>query len=275
MSTVSDPMNEQFAAQAFSRQSVIFDEIYSGNTIVQYKRDRVRAHVMQYLKPGSHILELNSGTGEDATYFAQQGHHVHATDISVGMQQQLAKKAINKNLQDFVSNELCSFTRLSELKNKGPYHHIFSNFAGLNCTGELDKVLRSFDDLLLPGGVVTLVILPKFCLWETLLVFKGKLRTALRRWFSKNGVKARVEGTHFTCWYYDPGFITDTLKDSFDLLSIEGLCTIVPPSYIEGFAEKYPAIYRWLIKQENKLKYTRPWRSIGDYYIISLRKKQA
>src|SRR3954468_6979577 len=99
MNTVSDPMNEQFAAQAFSRQSVIFDEIYSGNTIVQYKRDRVRAHVMQYLKPGSTILELNSGTGEDATYFAQQGHHVHATDISPGMQQQLVQKVLNKNLQ--------------------------------------------------------------------------------------------------------------------------------------------------------------------------------
>jgi ubiquinone/menaquinone biosynthesis C-methylase UbiE len=273
MSTVPHTMNEQFAEQAFSKQSVIFDEIYSGNTIVQYKRDRVRAHALQYLKPGSTILELNSGTGEDATFFAQQGHHVHATDISAGMQQQLVQKVISKKLQGLVSNELCSFTNLGQLKNKGPYHHIFSNFAGLNCTGELDKVLSSFPDLLVSDGVVTLVILPKFCLWETLLVFKGKFRTASRRWFSKNGVRARVEDTFFTCWYYDPSYIVNTLKSSFELLSVEGLCTIVPPSYIEAFAEKYPKLYRFLVKYENSLKLTWPWKLIGDYYIISLRKK--
>ena len=273
MSAVSDTMNEQFAEQAFSRQSVVFDEIYSGNTIVQYKRDRVRSHMLQYLKPDSTILELNSGTGEDATFFAQQGHHVHATDISVGMQQQLVQKVASKNLQNVVSNELCSFTNLAQLKNKGPYHHIFSNFAGLNCTGELDKVLLSFSDLLAQDGVVTLVILPKFCLWETLLVFKGKFRTAFRRWFSKNGVKARVEDTYFTCWYYDPSYIVNTLKNSFYLLSIEGLCTIVPPSYMEGFAEKHPRLYRFLMMYENRLKHSWPWKFIGDYYIISLRKK--
>ena len=53
---------------------------------------------------------------------------------------------------------------------KGPYDMIFSNFAGLNCTGELDKVLASFSSLLKPKGIVTLVLLPGFCLWEFLLI---------------------------------------------------------------------------------------------------------
>lgn len=265
--------NEQFAEEAFSKQSAVFDELYSGNTIVNYKRDRVHAHVLQYLKPGASILEINSGTGEDALFFAQQGHHVHATDISAGMQQQLKQKVENSKLEHLITNELCSYTKLQSLKHKGPYDHIFSNFAGLNCTGELDKVLASFSSLLNPDGVITLIILPKFCLWETLLVFKGKFRTAFRRMFSRNGRKAHLEGTYFTCWYYNPSYITTNLKDSFDLLSVEGLCTIVPPSYIEGFAESYPSIYQFLKKTEDKLKLSWPWKYIGDYYIISLRKK--
>jgi len=273
MTVLANKINEQLTEEAFSKQSVIFDDLYSGNTIVNYKRDRVRAHVQQYLRPGSGILELNAGTGEDAIFFARHCHKVHATDISAGMQQQLAQKVANNKLQDFVSNELCSFTELQKLQNKGPYHHILSNFAGLNCTGELDKVLASFADLLHPNGIVTLVILPKFCLWETSLLFKGEFNTAFRRWFSKNGRRARVEGTYFTCWYYNPSYIVNNLKDSFDLLSIEGLCTIVPPSYMEGFAEKHPAIYRVLQKAENKLKHSWPWKYIGDYYIISLIKK--
>ena len=270
MMSAAPGINEQYAEEAFSRQSGIFDKLYSNNTIVNYKRERVRAHVLHYLKPGGAILELNSGTGEDALFFAQQGHRVHATDISTGMQQQLRQKVKKNKMEHLITNELCSYTQLHLLKDKGPFDHIFSNFAGLNCTGELDRVLASFAELLDPAGVVTLVVLPKFCLWEMLLVFKGKFRTAFRRVFSKNGRKAHLEGTYFTCWYYNPSYIISRLEDSFDLLSIEGLCTIVPPSYIEGFAEKYPAVYRFLTKTEDKLKYSWPWKYIGDYYIISL-----
>jgi ubiquinone/menaquinone biosynthesis C-methylase UbiE len=272
MKAVATGLNEQLAEAAFTRQSVIFDELYSGNTIVNYKRERVRQQVLEHLAPGSNILELNAGTGEDAVFFARQGFKVHATDISAGMQDELQKKTKKNNLDGLVSTELCPYSQLDQLKNKGPYDLVFSNFAGLNCTDELDKVLASFDALLEPGGMVTLVILPKFCLWETLLLFKGKFKTAFRRFFSARGRSAHIEGTHFKCWYYNPSYILKRLKVNYQLLRIEGLCTIVPPSYIEGFAEKHPRAYRFLKEKEEKFKARRPWRSIGDYYIISFKK---
>jgi ubiquinone/menaquinone biosynthesis C-methylase UbiE len=273
MTEILTDSNETYAEEAFSKQSDIFDETYAGNTIVSYKRKQVRDHVQQYLRVHGSILELNSGTGDDALFFAKKGHHVHATDISQGMQRQLKAKAAKNNMDHLISNEICSYTQLDLLKDKGPYDHIFSNFAGLNCTGDLDKVLASFPPLLKKDGVVTLVILPKFCLWEFLLIFKGKFRTAFRRLFSKNGVKAHLEGTYFTCWYYNPSYIINATKDTFDVLSVEGLCTIVPPSYIEGFAEKHPAAYKFLKRAEARLRYSWPWKYIGDYYIISLVKK--
>ena len=270
----TSPDNELYAEAAFSLQAPVFDELYNGDTIIQYKRKRVRDHVLQYLQPHSSILELNAGTGEDAIFFAQQGHYVHATDISAGMQQQLKEKITGNRLQDSITTEICSYTQLDQLQNKGPYDIIFSNFAGLNCTGELDRVLASFNGLLKPGGIVTLVILPKFCLWETLLIFKGKFKTATRRFFNSNGGRAHLQGEYFTCWYYDPSFVVSHLKNSFELLSIEGLCTIVPPSYIDKFAEKYPRLFTFLQRNENALKTKWPWKYIGDYYIISFRKKQ-
>jgi ubiquinone/menaquinone biosynthesis C-methylase UbiE len=273
MSGLVENINEQYTADAFTAQSAIFDEIYSNDTIIKYKRQRVRDHVLKYLKPHGTILELNSGTGEDAIFFAKHGHKVHATDISEGMQRRMSEKVNGQGLQGKISMELCSYTQLDSLSAKGPYDYIFSNFAGLNCTGELDKVLLSLSQLLNSNGVITLVVLPKFCLWETLLLFKGKVKTAFRRFFSNNGQKAHLEGVYFTCWYYNPSYIIKTLTPSFDLLSIEGLCTIVPPSYIQGFAEKYPRTYNFLKKTEDKLKCKWPWKNIGDYYIISLRKK--
>ncbi len=270
-----DTKNEKKVAFAFSQQAASFDDLYSGNIIIQYKRQRVRNHLMKYLKPQSHILELNAGTGEDAVFLANQGHRVHATDLSSGMKQKMQQKILAAGLNSQVTTELCSFTKLETLSLQGPYDCIFSNFAGLNCTDGLDKVLRSFDRLLKPGGIVVLVILPKFCLWETLLLFAGKGKTATRRFFGSRGRKAKIESNTFTCWYYNPGFVKKTLKDNFKVLETEGLCTLVPPSYIEGFPQKHSKIYSWLCKAEDRLKNKWPWKYVGDYYIISLRKQTA
>ncbi|PWT75672.1 MAG: hypothetical protein C5B59_08275 [Bacteroidetes bacterium] len=266
-------LNELATAAAFDSQAPLFDSLYSSNSIIQYKRDRVRSHVEQYLAPNSFILELNAGTGEDAIYFAAKGHKVHATDISSTMQDMLMKKTLEHRLGDKISLELISFTSLDELHCKGPYDLIFSNFAGLNCTAELDKVLGTLASLLNQGGIVTLVVLPSFCLWETSLLLKGKFKTAFRRFFSRKGRRAHLEGNYFKCWYYNPSYIVRRLRSRFDVLSVEGLCTLVPPSYFEQFEEKHPHIFNFLKRKEESLKNKWPWRSIGDYYIISLRKK--
>src|ERR1700761_2213714 len=106
MSSTTSNINEYFAEEAFSKQSVIFDEIYRTNSIVEYKRQRVRQHVLNYIKPGAHILELNAGTGDDALFFAKQGFVVHATDISVGMQAQLKQKMEQNAVQSLVTQEV-------------------------------------------------------------------------------------------------------------------------------------------------------------------------
>ena len=273
MNDVLHTTNEKATSVAFSNQAPVFDSLYADDTIIQYKRKRVRDHVLQFLKPNSSILELNAGTGDDAIFFAQHGYTVHATDVSEAMQARLKEKVKLNGLQMKISDELCSFTELEKLSNKGPYDLIFSNFAGLNCTNDIATVLRSFDTLLKPGGIATLVILPKFCLWEFLLLFKGKFKTAFRRFSGKKGTKAHIEGEYFRCWYYNPSFIQKHLKTSFELVSLEGLCILVPPSYLQNFDKKHTRLYNFLVIQENKLKPKWPWRLIGDYYIITLKKK--
>lgn len=266
-------LNETLTAKAFSRQSLVFDELYAENTIVAYKRERVRDHLKALLKPGSHILELNCGTGQDALFLAKNGHRVHATDISSGMLDQLMRKISNTESAASISTECCSFTNLNQLKQKGQYDHVFSNFGGLNCTDELDAVLHSLGPVVKSGGTVTLVVISSFCIWETLLLARGKWKTATRRWFAKNGAKAHVEGTLFKCWYYSPSYVIKHMEPHFEPLAVEGLCIAVPPSYLEGFAEKHSRLYRFLLAVERRIKNYSPWKRWGDYYIISLKKK--
>jgi ubiquinone/menaquinone biosynthesis C-methylase UbiE len=266
-------INELKASGAFTKQSKVFDNLYSDDKIIQYKRQRVREHILKYANQNSFMLELNCGTGEDALFFASKGFKVHATDISSGMLEELKKKIVHMGCEDKISIEPCSFSQLEVLKQQQTFNYIYSNFGGLNCTGQLEKVLHSFEKLLAPGGMLTLVIISKFCLWESLLLFKGRFRTAFRRFFAGKGKKAHVEGSFFKCWYYSSSFVKKQLRDRYEFLSLEGLCTIVPPSYVENFGEKYPRLFRFLIKKENKYKDKWPWNRMGDYFIISLQKK--
>jgi ubiquinone/menaquinone biosynthesis C-methylase UbiE len=229
---------------------------------------------MSFLPSTASILELNAGTGTDAVWFAGRGYRVHATDIAEGMQERLREKVSGRGLSNLVTTEICSFNNLDALRQRGPYDLIFSNFAGLNCTGDLGKVLRSFAPLVKPGGQVSMAILPKFCAWETMMLFRGKFKTAFRRPLSgKSGTTSHVEGHYFKCWYYSPSDVLRGLGSGYELLGLEGLCTLVPPSYIEGFAEKHPNAYRHLRRLEDRWKGKWPWRNVGDYYIISVRKK--
>lgn len=273
MNVLSHHTNELEASKAFTRQSKVFDQLYNDDAIIQYKRQRVREHILQQLKPGSTMLELNCGSGEDAIFFAQKGYVVHATDISAGMLDVFQNKIQNSPYKNKITIEQCSFTELEFLQEKKTFDYIYSNFGGLNCTGELEKVLHSFDVLLNSGGVVTLVIISKFCLWETLLVFKGKFKTAFRRLFSAKGRRAHVEGTFFKCWYYSPSFVKKHLQNEFELIAVEGLCTLVPPSYMENFVTIHPQLFSFLKRKEDQLKAKWPWNRVGDYFIISFRKK--
>jgi ubiquinone/menaquinone biosynthesis C-methylase UbiE len=272
MDSLSSHINELKAAEAFSKQSEVFDQLYESNTIIRYKRKRVREHFLAHAPAGGHVLELNCGTGEDALFLNKQGFGVHATDIAEGMLAEAREKAI-KQYASNISFEQCSFTKLEELQQGGPYDTIFSNFGGLNCTDELEKVVHSFPALLRSQGIVTLVIVSRFCLWEFLLLFTGRFATAFRRLFSKKGRSASLEGKKFRCWYYSPRQVMQYAQSDFRVLDIEGLCTFVPPSYIEHFPERYPKLFSFLVKLEARFSRTWPFRNIGDYFIITLQKK--
>ena len=257
--------------KAFSKQAAVFDDEHRDNIIVKYKRERVRKHLNAQLKPGSFTLEINCGTGDDAVFLAKVGHTLHCTDLSQAMLNKLEDKIKNNGFNSSITTQCCSFTDLNRLQNEKKYDHVFSNFGGLNCTGELYKVLNSFGNLLNPGGRITLVIMPRFCLWENLLCLKGNFKTAFRR-LKKNGAESNVEGVVFKSYYYSPHDVINQLKNKYTLEKLEGLCTLVPPSYLKNFPLRLPRFYNFLVRAENKLANKWPWKNCGDYFIISLRK---
>lgn len=261
---------ENLVNNAFSRQSPIFDDIYETNDITLWMRSRVRDEVMKYINIGDKMLELNAGTGIDACYFSSKGIEVLATDNANGMIAKLEEKIRDRNI-DNLKVKKCSFNNLEYLKDK-KFNYIFSNFSGLNCTNDLRKVLTDINDLLVPGGHFSLVIMPKFCPWEMAMFFKGKFKFAFRR-FKKDGARAHLEGVYFQCYYYNPSYVLNHMKQyDFKLCSLKGLAIVMPPPYIEHFKTKHPKLFNFLAKLENKIWDKWPFNTWGDHYIITMQK---
>jgi len=261
-------------AEAFSRKALVYDDFGEDHENLARMRQKVRAHVLGYLPPANHlpasrILELNAGTGADAAFFASQGYRVHAIDLSPGMVAQIEAKIVRYNLSDRLTVQLCSFLDLEQVSG-GPFQYVFSNMGGVNCTADLERVIRGLQKLLAPGAYVTWVVMPPTCLWEMAMIFRGDLRTAARR-LSKGGVPSNVEGVQFLTYYYTPKQVIEAFGKQFKPLKVGGLSVFTPTADRKQFARLHPKLYRFLSRLDGYLADRPPFYRWGDFFILTLR----
>lgn len=262
-------MDNKSIAQAFSRTAEKYDRFAEDHPNLTRMRARVYAHFKRFLVSEAHILELNSGTGTDAVYLAQQGHHVHATDIAPDMLGRIQDKVNRFGLSDRVSVQKCSFTDLGQV-GSGPFDAVFSNLGGLNCIPDLSQVAKSLSSLLKPGGVVTWVLMPPIYVSELALALSGNFKVAFRR-LAPRGTLAHLEGLHFMIYYYTPDQVIDAFGPEYVPLSLEGLSVFAPPAESKNLAKRHPSLYRCLCWLDDHLARRAPFSRWGDFFIISLR----
>ena len=261
--------SDQFAlvAEAFTRQSSNYDQYEEGNHILKWMRQQVRNHALEFLKPGDKILELNSGTGIDAEFFANKGFTIHCTDLSDGMVEQMKSKFSSGKFSAKTTIQKCSFTELNKIGDK-KFDFIFSNFGGLNCIPDLNEVTKFFPSLLNNKGKVCLVIMPPLCPWELIQSLRGKFKFAVRR-LNKNGTLANIEGIIFTTFYFTPGDVMNKLGKNFKLQKLEGLAVFTPNPQMTNFSKKFPRLIKALNKLDEKFAGSFPLNRIGDHFILT------
>lgn len=261
--------NYEKVSEAFSKQSLVFDDLNAENKLSQYLRAQFRNEILTQLKPNSKILELNCGTGLDAIFFAEQGHRVLATDNASGMINELTAKITTNNLNELIQTQLCSFHHLDKIKDK-KFDYIISNFGGLNCTKDLQAVLKQFSGLLNKGGKITLMIMPIICPWELIMILKGQFKTAFRRF--RKDTPAHIEGVYFHCYYYNPSYIQRVLNKDFKQVTLKGICITVPPEFYQNFVERYPKLFKVLSEVDSVIGKFFPFTYCCDHYLITLEK---
>jgi ubiquinone/menaquinone biosynthesis C-methylase UbiE len=258
--------NSEKVNLAFTKQSGIYDEYEQSNSILPWMREQVYESVLKHLKPGDRILELNSGTGTDAVFFAKLGYEVVCTDLSDGMIKKISDKIEKEKLQSRIKVFQCSYTDLEKFYNE-KFDLIFSNFGGLNCINDLRKVTVHFPNLLNDGGKVCLVTMPPVCPWEILQLLKGNFKFVFRR-FNNAGTDANVEGISFKTYYHSAKKIKSTLGKKFKLIHKQGLGVFTPIPQMENFVNKHFILINLLKKLDKVFNKHFPFNLVGDHLIL-------
>jgi len=267
-------MSEIFStiAEAFSRTAAKYDAFAEDHPHLTRLRNKVYAHVSRYVSPGSHILELNAGTGIDAVALAQRGYCVHASDIASGMLARARDKVAQFGLDERIRVQQCSFTDLDQIEG-GPFDAVFSNLGGLNCIPDLSPVVEQLPQVLCPNGIIIWVLMPPVCLWEIAEIFRGNFRLAFRR-MSRSGASSHLEGLYFDVYYYSPRRVLDWFGPEYTFLDLEGLSVITPIAESKNLAIRFPRFYKLLAHIDDALSTRSPWWGWGDFYILSMKYKR-
>lgn len=256
-------------AEAFSRNAEEYDAFAEDHPHLTRIRRKVYAHIAGHAPKGARILELNAGTGIDASELARRGYRVHATDIASGMLNRARTRANDPELAGRLTVQLCSYLDLTQIE-RPPFDLIFSNLGGLNCIPDLRPVIRQLPCVLRPGGIVTWVLMPPICLWELADVFRGHPKQAFRR-LPKKGASVHLKGLVFQSYYFQPGVVAGWFGEDYELLAIEGLSVFMPTIERKSFVKRHARLYRALAWLDDRLSPSPPWRAWGDFYIITLR----
>ena len=237
-------------SKAFSHAELKYYDSYGNDNILTWARNVVYTRILSIPKKGDTILDIASGTGIDAVFYAKHGYKVHAIDITDTMISETNKKIKKFGLQNKITAQLCSYTNLETVKSGfRPFDIIISNFGGLNCISDLQLLTRSIPSNLKPEGFVVIVMLSPICPWEFFYIFKKRSIVTRRLLGSKKGgIKSKIEGVNFIAYYYFPNQVLKAFGKNYTKISQRGIQTIVPPLFMDKkqLTKRYPVLFKFI-----------------------------
>lgn len=245
-----------------------YDRTYALTRVGLLQRAQVWHHIERLWYPGQQVLELGCGTGIDAEYLARRGVGVLATDPSVRMIEQAARRC---QFTDLVRTRVLAAEKVEALD--GQFNGVFSNFAALNCVVNLDRLARALAPRVVPGGPVVLCLFGRSCLWEMAgYLGRGQPGRALRRWRSGT-VRASIgAGAEVTVVYHDRSQVVRAFSPWFWLEAMLGIGFTVPPTYLHSPVDRWPRWFELASRLDQRLAPYWPVNRLADHVLYILRR---
>lgn len=259
----------------------IYDSDFTYSKIGKMQRNIVwdffQQHYKRNPKEDVRLLEMNCGTGEDALFFAKQGIFVTATDISEEMLNVVKNKTQSTDFQENISIQKWDLSKpfSPESNISTTYNIAFSNFGGWNClnANEITQLSENLAAILPSKAQLFVVIMPRFCVWESLYFLYKRNWNAIFRRLSHKAIPAKLENVYVNTYYYSPTQIKKLLSPHFKALDYQAVGFFIPPSYLEKFFQKKPSFLPFLHKLEKFIQKLRYAAFASDHFIMVLERK--
>jgi SAM-dependent methyltransferase len=257
------------ATAAFDDLAAAYDATFTDTPLGRLLRDRVWAHVDPLVGPGTRVLELNCGTGEDAVHLAGFGAEVLATDAAPEMVAATRSKAGRRGVGERLRAETVAIESLDalDIDPSGPFDLVLSDFGGINCVADLRPLGPALARLVRPGGSVVLVVMGPVVPWEWAWYLAHRQPTKAVRRFRRSTVWRGM-----TIRYPSPRSLTRALAPAFERVACTPIGCVLPPSYAGEWVAARPALLRRLDRWERRLAPLPGAAWLGDHYLLHLRR---
>lgn len=220
-------------------------------------RFRLAERMMSGIGPGSRVLDIGCGTGEDAWWLAGQGYSVVGIDESPRMVEAARAKSSRSGMDiEFQCRSLQVFA--SEGRK---FDAVISNFGALNCV-PLMEWTEIVPRLLNPGGRGFVVLMGDRPLPERLRTGWG---TGPAR---AHESPVAVGGLPVTVHYESVPTIRAALERTARVDHIEAMGCLVPGPGFAAFPRRQPLLTGLLAMGESVLRTAPWWRDAGDHTLF-------
>jgi SAM-dependent methyltransferase len=253
------------AVSAFDAMAGTYDSQFTATTIGAMMRRAVWARCGARFPPGSRVLEMNCGTGEDALWLAHRGVQVLATDISPAM-----LKVAQDKLADSPGSASARFQRLAweelDTLDEGRFDGALSNFGGLNCVSSLRGVALALAAKLRPGAVALLCIMGPTVPWEWAWFLAQRNPAAAFRRLRRDG----AQWSGIAIRYPSIAETRRAFAPEFRQLRVSAIGALLPPPYTEKWMVRWPRVIAALDRVERRFESLWPLPLFADHYLVEL-----
>jgi SAM-dependent methyltransferase len=253
---------------AFDSMAEGYDAKFTASALGRVLRPMVWDRFAACFAPGSSLLELGCGTGEDAIHLAKLGHRILATDASPQMVDRARRKTEAAGVADRIRFQVVPMESLSAVLGSEVFDGVYSNFGAVNCAPDLAALAGELAPRLAPNAPLVWVIMGRCVPWEMgWYLMRGDARRAFRRFR-----RAGSEWRGLTIHYPTPGHCARLLDPYFVVNVARPLGVILPPSYAAGWLERAPRVHAWLSRLERALFERARGAGLGDHYVLEARR---
>jgi SAM-dependent methyltransferase len=258
--------------RAFDAVAPEYDGANRQNAILERMRARSLATLGAHAVAGAHVLDLGCGPGTDFDALVDAGFRVTAVDGSAAMVDQARRRARAMTHRGEIQVHRLGIEEIDRLPSSA-YDAAYSSFGPLNCVSSLDRVAGLLASRLRPGAVLVASVIGRVCPWEiACYAWKGDWSRLTVR-FAQDFVAVPLGRERIWTRYYSPAeFERPFAAAGFHRASLRALAVLGPPPYMIAAAERHRGFTHVLQALEDRVAHWPFVRSIGDHFLIALRR---